>query len=204
MATRAPEPGDVFVRGVSSAMRLVWREPETLDAFRESVRDARPSYSVVLLVLPLYFAATFAVPGLVADLGRLGAPKIDPAILAAFTTIAFIAAFAIYPQLVRPFVHDMKEKTRLPGYIAAQNFAAIPTALAVCGPILLFGVGLLTAQVAAAAAIASAVLSVELRYFLTTHVLGAEPGLAGVLVGLDIGLQAVLVQIAIAATIVLR
>jgi hypothetical protein len=204
MATRAPEPGDVFVRGMSSAMRLVWREPETLAAFRETVRDARPSYSVILLVLPLYFAATFAVPGLVSDLGRLGASKIDPGVLAAMTTLAFVAAFAIYPLIVRPFVSGSNEKVRLPGYIAAQNFAAIPTALAVCGPILLFGVGLLTAPVAAAAAIASAVLSVELRYFLTTRVLGVDPGLAGVLVGLDIGLQAVLVQIAIAATIVLR
>jgi hypothetical protein len=204
MSTQAPGPGDVFARGMTSAMRLVWREAETLDEFRDRVTDARPSFAVALIVAPVWFGATFALPALVTDLGRLGASSIDPAVLAGCVSLAMLASFVLYPMIVRPFLTGTDGRQRLAGYVAATNIATIPVTLAVSGPVLLFGVGLIEAPVAAATALASAILTVELRYFLATRILGVDPGLAGVLVGLDIGLQSVLVQIAIAATIVLR
>jgi hypothetical protein len=197
------DPLDIVVRGFSDACALVWRKPEAVTAFREAQSQGLGALLVPFILAPIYFAAIFAMPRLVGDLGNLGVARIDAATLALLTTIALCLSFVIYPMIVRPFVSRTPAQQRLGGYVAALNWTSVLVALVVAGPLVLYAMTLIDAPIAAAASVASAVVAIELRYFLATQVLGVDGGLAGVLVALDLGLQATLVQFALVLSIVL-
>lgn len=173
------------LRSLTGAARLFVSDAEGLKAFDTSTEGFFRSFTVLVLMAPIYLLLALSERSIIPVMRDAGADPLNEGVFFAVRAASYVADWFVYPILM-VFVARWLGLTRNYAiFIVVRNWTSLPVLAAITLPSLLFAIGVL--DVLSLVLLHYALFAVALRYswIITSLALEASGWVAAALVALD-------------------